>query len=212
MDNGFDPNTPKILAGSRWGSWGTNFSAEMGISYRPSILMANIIREFKDPRQRQFALALYYFFISGDARLPAEILSRSALVTPRADGSLIYNPMYTAFQMANNMSNGGIVETTADAPLEVMATCDDLHGKVVVTVNNHTHTGLEVNIVLRDAPFTTAGVWGAFQLLNEYHGVDGSGLADVDGWHYAELANQTANFPVYLQPFGTAQLTVTADE
>jgi len=49
--------------GGGWGSWsGDYIDGTLSPHRRASHIAHNIIREFKDPRRRQFASALWYFF------------------------------------------------------------------------------------------------------------------------------------------------------
>jgi len=205
-ESGFDPNIPKMLAGSGWGSWCSDYLDESLTPHRrASHALHNIIREFKDPRRRQFALALYYFFyelpwFGGDG-------NRIALVIVREDGTLNLTPLYAAFQMASAMAAGNeIVECFAPEPLEAMAVRNDSAASVIITLNNHTPDPVTAPVAVWGLPFNSENVWRGAQVIDEFNSRDGSGLQEA-AWDELPIANPL-NFPVTLGPYASLMLSL----
>lgn len=214
-ENGFDPNTPKMLVNSGWGSWSSDYlNAEVPPHRRASYIAHNIIREFKDPRNRQFALALYYFFHADDNWWPGDfenrdIFRRSGLVAFDTEGRVELTPMYAAFQMANAMATSGeIVESFAPVPLEAMAVRDVAHRRIIVTINNHSPQSVSVPVKVWDPPFDGSTVTRVVQFIDEAGSGDGGGLqaGARDELRYAN----PISFPLTLGPYASAQVTLSA--
>ncbi len=211
-ENGFDPATPKMVAVSGWGSWSSDYGDEaIPLHRRASHIAHNVIREFDDPRRRQFRLGLYYFFHTDDAwwwNDPATgaMFRRSALVAYDPEGREERTPMYAAFQMARAMADGGeIVECVAPAPLEAMAV-RDADGRVIVTINNHTPDPVTVPVEVRDLPSGGREVRRVIRVIAEKRSADGRGLEA--GVEDRLPRTEPLTFPVALDAYATAQVTL----
>jgi hypothetical protein len=183
--HGFDAATPKMVAVSGWGSWSSDYgrsNAEYLLARRASHIAHNLIREFRDPNRRRFALGLYYFFQTDDAwwvNDPAtgEMFRRSAIVAFDLESREERTPMYAAFQMGGAMAEGGdIVQTLTPEPVEAMAVRDAAAGRVIVWMNKHTDGSVTVPVEIRDAPFRAATVRRLVRTIDEARSADGRGL------------------------------------
>jgi len=214
-DNGFDPNTPKMLSGSGWGSWSTDYlEASIPPSRRASQIAHSLIHEFKDPRQRKFYQALYYTFYFNEYWIAPgsgadETLRLIALVVLLKDGSTQLTPLYAAFQMASAMTSGEIVETAAANELEAMAVRDDRRQRVIATVNNHTAQKKYVEVEFREVPFASRRVRFGVQLIDARHSDKGLGL-EKPRWTGPMLMSRRPKIQVGLEPYATAQITLAA--
>lgn len=208
-NNGFDPHTPKVLGGSGWGSWSSDY---LDNSWQPhqraSHAAYNIIREFKDPQQRKFALALYFpFYYKDEWRSPDEYITEVALVRITEQGNLRLTPIYAVFQMANAMRHGEIVQTTAPAPLEAMAVrWDDAQG-VLIMINNHTAKAATFEVVIRDAPLPNGAAVRSIQRIDANNSIDGDGLQNAR-WDSVTVSAGATMFPLTLDPYATLHIAL----
>jgi len=217
--NGFDPKLPKILGGSGWGSWSSDYlDGGLKDHQRASHLAHNLIREFKDPSQRKFARAYYYFFYSDDGWYPGDSqedkdkmdeMRRTAPVRLARDGSHRSTPVFAAFEIASALSeNGKIIKTLADEPIEVMATLDQEKGRVLVAVNNHRGDSCDAKIVVKDLLLKgETHVRVGLQRIDEEKSSDGKGLEPVQ-WKNLPTANGTADIKLFLKPYGTVLISI----
>lgn len=213
---GFDPKTPKYLATSGWGSWSTDYGQpDFPLHRRASQIAHNIIREFNDPRERQFGLGIYYFFHTDDSMWYSDpekpdmenlnMFRRSALVAFSTDGKVERTPMYAAFQMAKAMMEGGkIVATTAAEPLEAMATLDAAKQRLIVTVNNHSDQPVKAPVSLRGLPFEASKK--TIRIIDESRSAAGAGL------ERGRTSPASLAFNLTLRPYSTAQIIFTSED
>lgn len=220
-ENGFDTNLPKgPCGGAGWGSWGSDYLDDsLKPHQRASYIAHNIIREFKDPRQRKIARTMYYVFFFQDDWIPngaseseryeMETVRRPALVQLAADGSVRLTPLYAAFQMASAMTGGEIVETSAPEPLEAMATRDDSAAttSVIAAVNNHSGEEKTVDLTFWDVPFNAARVWRSIRRIDESNSGDGLGLQEPVS-EQLSLENHRLTFPLSLGPYATVAVAL----
>lgn len=213
-ENGFDPATPKVLGGSGWGSWSSDYIAEeLKPHHRASHLLHSVIREFKDPRRRRFALALYYSFFFDDANIwegpnyDLTLVRRVSLLRFRWDEKLHLTPMYAAFQMVKALAAGRVIEVSAPAPLEAMAARDDDAGTVVAALNNHTGETVQAVVVFRDLPMTTAKVTRCLQRIDETSSDYGRGLQEAS-CEELELKGRGVQVPATLAPHGSVLISL----
>lgn len=210
-DNGFDPQTPKMLAGSGWGSWSSNYLEEQTPWQRASFVMANIIREFKNPEQRKFHEAIYYSFYFNDFWITPGTekemnrqRSTAMLIIPK-EGRYRQTPVFAAFQMAQAMSTGHIVQSSSSGVLEAMATVDEAGQKAVVTVTNHTPELVISEFSLSNLPFDLNVVKPVLKSIDEFHSTDGHGIEegfDIE----PKMEEKTAKIAIFVKPYGTLQI------
>lgn len=212
-EHGFDPDTPKVLGGSGWGSWSSDYIAEeLKPHQRASHLVHNIIREFKDPSQRRFRRALYYPFFFDDANLAGEPkrrydqtqVRRVSLVRFRWDEKPFLTPLYAGFQLASAMASGKIVKTSAPEPLEAMAVSHS-DGSVIAVVNNHTNEGVSASAVFRNLPFETAKLNRAMRSIDESAADYGRGLQEAV-WEVLPLKGRSVRVPLVVPAYGSIQI------
>jgi hypothetical protein len=215
-EHGFDANTPKVLGGSGWGSWSSDYIAEEPKPHhRASHLIHNIIREFKDPRKRLFSRAFYYSFFYDDANTQSveqhsdlTQVRRVSLVRTRWDEKQPFlTPLYAAFQMAAAMRSGKIVATSAPAPLEVMAV-HTKDGSVVATANNHTSESVSAVAVFQGLPFETPKLNCAITRIDEAAADYGRGLQEQVWEMDVEIKGGSVQVPLILPAYGSAQVTL----
>jgi len=211
----FDPNLPKYLAGSDGGGWsGDYLNTGLEAHQHASHILQNVIREFKDPKQRRFAGAYYYTFFSREEwRSPGDpdddpFTPQVSLVRQAADGSLYLTPMYAAFQMMKASASGDILETRATAPIEAMAVRDP-QGGFIVTINNAQGSEALVTVMLNDHDLSSPAVWKAVQFIDAERSNDGRGL-EVAQWKEMPSTGASLRFTVKLLPFGSAQALIYA--
>lgn len=216
---GFDPKTPKYLATSGWGSWSSNYGElDWPLHRRASHIAHNIIREFNDPRERQFGLAIYYFFHTDDSMWYSDpekpdienrdMFRRSALVAFNLDGGTELTPMYAAFQMAKNMMDADkIVGSSAPEPLEVMAVRDDRNKRVIITINNHLDQRVSAPVAVRDLPFTADKVKRVVRMIDDSRSANGRGLEK--GTEDRIACGNPLTFSIILKPYSTAQIELS---
>lgn len=212
-EHGFDSNTPKVLGGSGWGSWSSDYIAEeLKPHHRASHLIHNIIREFKEPSQRRFRRALYYAFFFDDASLVGEPkwhydqtqVRRVSLVRFRWDEKPFLTPLYAGFQLASAIASGKIVKASAPEPLEAMAVSHS-DGSVIAVVNNHTNEGVAASAVFKNLPFETPKLHRAMRSIDESAADYGRGLQDAL-WEEMALQGRSVRIPLVVPAFGTVQI------
>ena len=210
--NGFDPNTPKFLAGSGWGSWGSNYlNTELTPYQRASFVLHNLLREFKDPEKKSFEKALYFtFFYKDEWRLPQNptddpYTPEVSLVRVSSDGKLSYSPTYAAFEMVNHMAVGDILQTVASGDIEAMASRNDKDQSLTVTVNNHTANEIHTQISLKEMPFPAQRVRAGVRRIDALNSSDGAGLQEPK-WEEIESEGDSLKKILILGPFTSAQL------
>lgn len=214
-EHGFDPATPKVLGGSGWGSWSSDYIAEeIKPHQRASHLLHNIIREFKDPRRRLFRLALYYNFFYDDANLSAlehhydnTLVRRVALVRTRWDEKPFLTPLYAAFQMVSAMASGTILATSAPVPLEAMAVRAE-DGSVVATVNNHSNESVSAVAVFKGLPFDTPKLNYGLTRIDESASDYGRGLHAAAWELEVVIQGGSVRVPLILPAHGSAQISL----
>lgn len=212
---GFDPKTPKYLATSGWGSWSTDYGqTDYPLHRRASQIIHNIIREFDDPRERQFGLAIYYFFHTDDSMWYSDpekpdmenlkMFRRSGLVAFNTDGKVERTPMYAAFQMVRAMMEGGkIVGTSALEPLEAMSTLDSVKKRLIITINNHTDQLVKAPVSVRGLPFKAKKRTICF--------IDESRSCNGEGIEHGITDQASLAFNVTLRPYATVQIIMAAE-
>ncbi len=214
-EHGFDPNTPKVLGGSGWGSWSSDYIAEEPKPHRrASHLVHNVIREFKDPTRRRFRRALYYSFffddnnLAGDPKLHYDLTQVRRVSLVRLHGEKLFlTPLYAGFQMAAAMSSGKIIGASAPAPLEAMAV-HTKEGSVVATVNNHTSETVETAVFFKGVPFETPKLHWAITRIDESAADYGRGLEEP-AWELDEpIKSGSVRVPLVLPAYGSAQITL----
>lgn len=213
--HGFDPATPKVLGGSGWGSWSSDYIAEeLKSHHRASHLLHNVIREFKDPRRRRFSLALYYNFFYDDANMQAlehhydnTLVRRVSLVRVRWDEKPFFTPIYAAFQMVSAMASGKIVQTSAPEPLEVMAV-HAKDGSIVATINNHTNGSVSTVAVFNGLPFDTPKLNRSLTRIDESAADYGRGLQEAVWELEMAIQNSSVRVPLILPAYGSAQISL----
>lgn len=213
--HGFDPATPKVLGGSGWGSWSSDYIAEeIKPHHRASHLLHNIIREFKNPRHRLFRLALYYNFFHDDAGMLAlehhydnTLVRRVTLVRTRWDEKPFLTPLYAAFQMISSMASGKIIASSAPESLEVMAT-HTKEGSIVALINNHSNESVSAAVVFNGLPFDTPKLNYGLTRIDESAADYGRGLQDA-AWEL-EMAIQSGSVrvPLILPAHGSVQISL----
>ena len=211
---GFNPATPKVLGGSGWGSWSSDYIAdELKPHHRASHLLHNVIREFKDPRRRLFRLALYYNFFYDDANMQAleyhydnTLVRRVSLVRTRWDEKPFFTPIYAAFQMVAAMASGKIVQTSAPEPLETMAT-HTKDGSIVAVINNHTNESVSTVVVFNGLPFDTPKLNRSLACIDESASDYGRGLQEAV-WEEMAIQNGSVRVPLILPAYGSAQISL----
>ena len=214
-ENGFDPKTPKMLVGSGWGSWGSDYlDDDMRSNQRASYVAHNFLREFRDPRQRKFAQAIYYnFFFNDDWLIPGdydtEIVGRPSLVRLSKSGKLSLSSSYAVFEMMSGMIRGDIVESaTPSDNLEILATRDDLNQTIVIAVNNHSRDAAKIELNLNGVPFKSGWARCGIRRIDSHNSHDGQGLQKPTG-DWFKLTNGELRFPLDIDPYGTIQIAIS---
>lgn len=183
-ENGFDPATPKMLAGSGWGSWASDYlDKEQKPFQRASYVLKNLIGEFRDPVNRKFHQALYYSFYFNDYWMTPETESDlqaqrsvSLVIIPK-DRPFQLTPIYAAFQIAHEISGGLVTQVTAEKPLEAMSVWDKEKGKYHLLFTNQTGKTVIADVLVENLPvpepFETR-----MRSIDEFHSSDGYGLEE----------------------------------
>lgn len=99
--------------------------------------------------------------------------------------------------------SGKIVESTAPAPLEVMAVRAD--DRLIITVNNHTADAVSAPLTVLDFPFA-GPITRTVRTIDDINSCDGNGLhAGVT----AEISSaDSLTFSVKVRPYATIQITL----
>ena len=215
-ENGFDPRTPKMLVGSGWGSWGSDYLDDDMRSYqRASYVAHNFLREFRDPRHRKFAQALYYNFFFNDDWLilgdyDTEIVGRPSLVSLSKAGKLSFSPSYAVFEMMSAMLRGDIVESaTPTDNLEILATRDDLSQTILIAVNNHSPDAAKVVLTVKEIPFKSGWAHCEIRRIDSHNSHDGQGLQKPTG-DWFKLTGGELRLPLDLEPYATVQISISS--
>jgi hypothetical protein len=204
---GLDPALPKILT-SGDGAWGSDYGDEsLTPSMRASHIAWNVIREFRDPGQRRFALALYYTFYWTDRWASFDPATwRVALVSARRFYKPVrLTPMYAIFQMLRPMARGEMLHSSAELPLVAMSSRSRRGDKVIVLINNHTRRRRAAIVTLHDLPFRSSRSWLSTQHVNAVASVAGTGL-EVGTWRTLPVKDGRVTVPVLLRAHGTTRL------
>lgn len=200
---GFDPGLPKRLAGGKDGSWSGDYLNTAGEGYEyASHILQNALHEFKDPRRRQFAGAIYFTFFSPD--------SPTSLVRESDDGSLFLTPAYAAFQMLNQVASGSILESSSTAPIEALAVRDK-QGGIILTLNNPQAGEATVSISIKGHGFDSPSLWKGTRIIDIDRSIDGRGL-EVTEWEQIAGAQGNLKMEFHLTSFGSAQLLLYAKQ
>lgn len=183
-ENGFDPATPKMLAGSGWGSWASDYlDKEQQPFQRASYVLRNLIGEFRDPANRRFYQALYYSFYFNDYWMTPETendlqaqRSVSLVIIPK-ERPFQLTPIYAAFQIAHEISGGQITRASAEEPLEALSIWDKEKGKYHLLFTNKTGKTVIADVLVENLPvaepFETR-----MRSIDEFHSADGYGLEE----------------------------------
>ncbi len=211
--NGFDPETPKMLGGSGWGSWSANYMEESQTAYqRSSHVISNLISEFRDPNDRKISRALYYSFyfneywINPENRREMKMQQSVALVNIPVKGRYQLTAMYAAFQMAKELSSGQVLETKAEKPLEAMAVWDAARERLTVTVNNPSPEKAVAEIRVDDIPGQDPERVWTMKSIDEFHSIDGYGLEEGFELHPLVEGNM-ASVAILMRPYGVLQMS-----
>jgi hypothetical protein len=207
--NGFPSGPPKMLAGSGWGSWSSNYFDSSLPSQRASHLMHNILGEFKDQRQRRFARAYYYYFYDFDgAGVPDS--EPVKLVGIRPDGTLRLTAVYAAFEMVRELAleSAQIVETSAAAPIEVMAVNNLLAPQLKVVMTTFQSEPATLDVTIEQSPLTGKEAVAAVQQIDSGRSVDGAGL-ESPRWQNLGVSPRDLRIEVSLPPHASVLLTVS---
>lgn len=212
-DAGFDPATPKLLAGSGWGSWSSDYlNGSITPFQRASSIMDNLIAEFKNPEARRFERGLYYSFYfndywitPGNEKDMKQQRSVALVIIPK-EGRYQLTPAYASFQMLKAMTTGQIVEASAQKPLQAMAVLDEAGRRAIVTVNNHTPDMRIIDFDIKEIPLNLDEVKAHLQSIDEFHSVDGYGLEDGSIIEPV-ITGKNAVVSIFIKPYGSLQIT-----
>ncbi len=207
---GFDPNIPKCtVGGGGCGSWSWS-GANLTPAQRASYLLSNIITEFKDPSERRFASALYYFF--NDKEQWGSWLGEGAvsqyMVYERKDGTAEYSTSYAAFQVLSLLADQEhIVRTSTEGGLGTMSVRAG-ERRVIAVVNNHSASAQRAEVVFENLPFKTNRINGTIQQINDEHSNGGKGL-EAGASSTVEASEGRARAQLELPAYSTSVLTLT---
>lgn len=209
---GFDPAIPKMLAGSGWGSWASNYLDKDQPSYeRASHVVHSLIGEFGNPQTRKFFQAIYYSFYFNDYWMTPETeadlqaqRSVSLVIIPK-DRPFQLTPIYAAFQMAHEILGGEVAEASAEKPLEAMSVWNDVTKKFYLLFTNLSAKTVIADVAVDHFPIAEP-VQTKMKSIDEFHSVDGYGL---EGGFDIDLVKTGVHseVSVLVKPHGTILLT-----
>lgn len=213
-ENGFDAATPKMLAGSGWGSWAGDYLKTDRPDYAQAQAVTRaFIDEFGSPEPRQFHQALYHSFYFNDYWMTPETekdfqgqRSISLVVIPK-ESRFRLSPSYAAFQMIHEMLGGQITASSGQGPLSVMSGWDEVKGKFYLLFASTSAKTVVADVVINSFP-VDAPVRSLMRTIDEFHSVDGYGLEDgfeidlIKGAPSAEVSILVKPYAVVLLTFG----------
>lgn len=183
-ENGFDPATPKMLAGSGWGSWASNYLDKKQTPVeRAAHVARNFIDEFGGSAARKFHQALYYSFYFNDYWMTPETeadlkMQRSvSLVIIPKERQFQLTPVYAAFQMMHEMMGGQVTLASAEKPLSAMSVWDQEKGKFYLLFASSSEKTVIADVAIENFPVAQP-VETRMRSIDEFHSVDGYGLEE----------------------------------